>query len=127
MAITYTYNLKSLETATERINRVEFPHTIRAVIWDLTGTDENGVTQSLTDITTFLQFKTKNTGSFIAYSDLSPDNVVDFIKAKMNIDECKNSIEQRFKAIPGKTAENKVTPIMPWYYNGKTAISGSSI
>ena len=127
MAITYTYNLKSLETATERINKVEFPHTIRAVIWDLIGTNENGVTQSLTDITTFLQFKTKNTGSFIAYSDLSPDNVVDFIKAKMNIDECKNSIEQRFNVTPGKTAENRVTPIMPWYFNGKTAISGSSI
>jgi hypothetical protein len=127
MAITYTYKLKSLETGTERINKQEFPHTIRAVIWDLTGTDENGKTESLTDITTFLQFKTRHTGSFIAYSNLSPDNVVDFIKSIANIDEFKNTIQKRFNSIAGEVANNRVTQIMPWYYNGKTAISGSSI
>lgn len=127
MAITYTYKLKSLATATERINKEEFPHTIRAVIWDLIGTDENGKTEALTDITTFLQFKTKNTGSFIAYNTLSEDNVVDFIKERANVDELKGTILQRFNAVAGEVVQNRVTEVMPWYYNGKTAISGSSI
>jgi hypothetical protein len=60
MAITYTYKIKSLQAGTERINKQEFPHAIRAVIWDLIGTDENGKTETLSNITTFLNFKTKS-------------------------------------------------------------------
>lgn len=127
MAITYTYRLKSLETATERINKVEFPNTIRAIIWDLIGTDENGVTKSLDDITTFLHFKTRHTGSFIAYSNLSEDNVVDFIKGVENVDLHKNTIETLFSIKPNEVPEPRVTQIMPWYFNGQTRISGSSI
>jgi hypothetical protein len=127
MAITYTYKIKSLATATERINKQEFPHTIRAIIWDLTGTDETGVSQSLSDITTFIQFKTKDTGSFIGYSSLSEDNVVDFIKIRANVEELKHTISERFNTIPGQVAPNRVVEVMPWYFNGKTAISGSSI
>jgi hypothetical protein len=127
MAITYTYKIKSLETATERINKQEFPNTIRAVIWDLIGTDENGVTKSLDDITTFLHFKTRNTGSFIGYSSLGEDDIIDFIKSRTNIEEFKGTIEERFNAIPGQVAQNKVTQIMPWYFNGKAAVSGSTI
>lgn len=127
MAITYTYRIKSIIAATERINKVEFPNTIRAVIWDLTGTDENGKTESLTDISTFLHFKTRNTGSFIAYNSLSEDNVVDFIKGVQNVDEFKGVIAERFNATPGVIPEDKITQIMPWYFNGKTAVSGSSI
>ena len=127
MAITYTYRIKSIIAATERINKVEFPNTIRAVIWDLIGTDENGVTKSLDDISTFLHFKTRNTGSFIAYNSLSEDNVVDFIKGVQNVEEFKNVIAELFNTTPGAIPENKVTQIMPWYFNGKTAVSGSSI
>jgi hypothetical protein len=127
MAITYTYRLKSLESATERINKQEFPNTIRAVIWDLIGTDENGNTKELKDITTFLQFKTRHTGSFIAYSSLSEDNVVDFLRTSANIDSHKDAIEQLFSVKPNEAPEPRVTQIMPWYFNGQTRISGSSI
>lgn len=127
MAITYTYKLKSIIAATERINKVEFPDTIRAIIWDLVGTDENGVSQSLSDITTFLQFKTRHTGSFIAYNTLSEDNVIDFIKGVENLDSHKYTIQKIFDTKPGAAPEPTITQIMPWYYNGKTAVSGSII
>ena len=127
MAITYTYEIKSIIAATERINKVEFPDTIRAVIWDLIGTNENGETERLDSITTFLNFKTRNTGSFIAYSNLSEDNVVDFIKGVTNIESYKSSIEERFNAIPGAEPQPAVTQIMPWYFNGKASVSGSTI
>ena len=127
MAITYEYKIKSLQTATERINKQEFPHTIRAVIWDLVGTDENGVSHSLNSITTFLNFKTRHTGSFISYSNLSEDNVFDFIKGVADIDSHKSSIEERFNEIPGADERPSLNEVMPWYYNGKTAISGSTI
>jgi hypothetical protein len=127
MAITYTYRLKSLESATERINKQEFPNTIRAVIWDLVGTDENGNTKELKDITTFLQFKTRNTGSFIPYSTLGEDDVVNFIKSVNNVEEFKGSIERMFAVKEGVEPEASLVQIMPWYFNGKTSISGSSI
>jgi hypothetical protein len=127
MAITYTYKIKSLQAGTERINKQEFPHTIRAVIWDLIGTDENGKTETLSNITTFLNFKTRHTGSFISYSNLSEDNVVDFIQGVANIDSHKSSIEERFNVIPNAEPRASLTEVMPWYYNGKTAVSGSSI
>ena len=127
MAITYTYKIKSLQAGTERINKQEFPNTIRAVIWDLIGTDENGKTETLSNITTFLNFKTRHTGSFIAYSNLSEDNVVDFIKGIANIDSHKSSIEDLFNTIPGADPQATLNEVMPWYFNGKTAISGSSI
>ena len=127
MAITYTYKLKSIIAATERINREEFPNTIRAIIWDLVGTDEKGVSKSLDDITTFLQFKTRHTGSFIAYNTLSEDNVVDFIKGATNVDLHKHTIEKLFDVTPGAEPQPSLTQIMTWYFNGKTAVSGSSI
>ncbi len=127
MAITYTYRIKSLQAGTERINKQEFPHTIRAVIWDMIGTDENGVSHSLDNITTFLNFKTRHTGSFISYSTLSEDNVFDFIKGVANIDSHKSAIIERFNEIPGSGAQASLTEVMPWYLNGKTSISGSTV
>lgn len=127
MAITYTYRLKSIIAATERINKVEFPDTIRAVIWDLVGTDENGVSKSLDDVTTFLQFKTRHTGSFIAYNALSEDTVIDFIKGVENLDAHKHTIQKMFDTKPGAPPEPSVTQIMPWYFNGKASMSGSII
>jgi hypothetical protein len=127
MAITYTYKIKSLQAGTERINKQEFPNAIRAVIWDLIGTDENGKTETLSNITTFLNFKTRHTGSFISYSNLSEDNVVDFIKSVADINSHKSSIEDRFNTIPGAEPRAALNEVMPWYFNGKTAISGSSI
>jgi hypothetical protein len=127
MAITYTYKLKALQTATERINKQEFPHTIRAIIWDLTATDENGVSKSLDDITTFLNFKTRNTGSFISYSNLSEDDVIGFIKKVENIDSHKVVLQELFEVTPSAEPESRATSIMPWYFNGKTSFSGSRI
>jgi hypothetical protein len=127
MAITYTYKIKSLQAGTHRINKQEFPHAIRAVIWDLIGTDENGKTETLSNITTFLNFKTKHTGSFISYSNLSEDDVFDFIKGTDNIDSHKSSVEELFNVIPGAGARASLNEIMPWYFNGKTSISGSSV
>jgi hypothetical protein len=127
MAITYTYKIKSLQAGTERINKQEFPNAIRAVIWDLIGTDENGKTETLSNITTFLNFKTRHTGSFISYSNLSEDNVVDFIRDVANIDSHKSTIQERFNAIPGAEPQASLNEIMPWYFNGKAAVSGSTI
>ena len=100
MAITYEYKIKSLQTGTERINKQEFPNSIRAVIWDLVGTDENGNTKELKDVTTFLQLKTRHTGSFISFGSLGERDIHSFIESSTNVDELKDSVVQLFQQNP---------------------------
>ena len=47
MANTYEYIIKVISTDTARINKQEFPNTIRAIHWDLKATDENGNVEML--------------------------------------------------------------------------------
>lgn len=126
MAITYEYKIKSLATGTERINRQEFPNSIRAIIWDLVGTDENGNTKELKDVTTFLQLKTRHTGSFIAFNNLGERDIHNFLESSTNIDMHKDSVARLFTQIPNSEPEPTQNEIMPWYFNGKSIANETS-
>jgi hypothetical protein len=79
MAITYEYHIKVISTDTARINKQEFPNTVRAIHWDLIGTHEDGRVERLDSITTFVKFMTRHTGSFTPYNDVTRNQVIDWI------------------------------------------------
>jgi hypothetical protein len=126
MAITYEYKIKSLATGTERINKQEFPNTVRAIIWDLVGTDENGNTKELKDVTTFIQLKTRHTGSFIAFNTLGERDIHNFLESATNMDEHKDSIVKLFNENPNAEPQPIQNEIMPWYFNGKSIANEAS-
>ena len=80
MAITYEYFIKGISTDTARINKQEFPNTVRAIHWDLIGTHEDGTVEKLESITTFVKFMTRHTGSFTPFSELTEEQVIGWIK-----------------------------------------------
>jgi hypothetical protein len=89
MAITYEYTIKGISTDTARINKQEFPDTIRAIHWDLKATDENGNVETIPSITTFLKFMSRHTGSFTTYNDVTENQVVNWIDEAADTDSLK--------------------------------------
>lgn len=93
MAITYEYFIKGISTDTARINKQEFPNTVRAIHWDLIGTHEDGRVDKIESITTFVKFMTRHTGSFTPYDDLTPNQVIGWIDEAADTDGLKFGLD----------------------------------
>lgn len=113
MAITYEYHIKGISTDTARMNKQEFPNTIRAIHWDLIGTHEDGTVEKLESITTFVKFMTRHTGSFTAYSDVTRNQVMDWIDEAADTDSMKFGLDMainKTQIVPNTTNIDN----LPW-------------
>jgi hypothetical protein len=113
MAITYEYFIKAISTDTARINKQEFPNTIRAIHWDLIGTHEDGTVEKLESITTFVKFMSRHTGSFTAYDDVTPNQVMNWIDEAADTDSMKFGLDMainKTQIVPNTTHFNN----LPW-------------
>jgi hypothetical protein len=113
MAITYEYFIKAISTDTARINKQEFPNTVRAIHWDLIGTHEDGRVEKLESITTFVKFLSKHTGSFTPYDDVTKNQVVNWIDDAADTDSMKFGLDMvinKTQIVPNTTHFNN----LPW-------------
>ena len=113
MAITYEYFIKGISTDTARINKQEFPNVIRAIHWDLKATDENGNVEIIPSITTFVKFMTRHTGSFTPYSDVTKNQVVNWIDEAADTDSMKFGLDMainKTQIVPNTTNIDN----LPW-------------
>jgi len=113
MAITYEYIIKGVSTDTARINKQEFPNTIRAIHWDLKATDENGNVEIVPSITTFVKFMSKHTGSFTPYSNVSENQVVNWIDEAADTDSMKFGIDMALTRNYSQPNTNHINDL-PW-------------
>ena len=113
MANTYEYIIKVISTDTARINKQEFPNTIRAIHWDLKATDEDGNVEIIPSITTFVKFMTRHTGSFTPYSDVTKNQVVNWIDEAADTDSMKFGLDMainKTQIVPNTTNIDN----LPW-------------
>ena len=113
MAITYEYFIKAISTDTARINKQEFPNTVRAIHWDLIGTHEDGRVEKLESITTFVKFLSKHTGSFTPYDEVSRNQVVNWIDDAADTDSMKFGLDMainKTQIVPNTTNIDN----LPW-------------
>ena len=113
MAITYEYFIKGISTDTARINKQEFPNTVRAIHWDLIGTHEDGTIEKLESITTFVKFMTRHTGSFTPYNDVTRNQVINWIDEAADTDSMKFGIDLALSKADIPVSTNHIDNL-PW-------------
>ena len=113
MAITYEYHIKGISTDTARINKQEFPNTVRAIHWDLIGTHEDGTVEKLESITTFVKFMTRHTGSFTPYSEVTRNQVINWIDEAADTDSMKFGIDLALSKADIPVSTNHIDNL-PW-------------
>lgn len=120
MSITYTWEITGLKTTS--VGNTE--SVIVQTYWKKIGTDENGNTGSFNGATPFTTDSTDNVGPFIPFSELTEENVLDWIKSVVIGEYAKHIDEQILSQI-----NDKINPIveshLPWNKVGET--SGPSI
>jgi hypothetical protein len=113
MANTYEYIIKVISTDTARINKQEFPNTIRAIHWDLKATDENGNVEIIPSITTFVKFMSRHTGSFTPYNDVTRNQVINWIDEAADTDSMKFGIDLALSKADIPVSTNHINNL-PW-------------
>lgn len=78
MAITYTWEITGLKTKDVDVTK---PNAVVQTYWKKTGTDENGKTGFFSGATPFTVDPTDDSGPFISFSELTEEDVVEWIKS----------------------------------------------
>jgi hypothetical protein len=109
MAITYTWKITGMKVQ-------DLPNKPKAVVqtyWKKTGTDENSIEGEFTGATPFTVDPTDESGTFIAFEELTEQDVIDWVKSVVV-----GSYEIHVDSIIQKTINGKKFPVveetLPW-------------
>jgi hypothetical protein len=78
MAITYTWEITGLKTKDVDVTK---PDAVVQTYWKKTGTDKNGKTGFFSGATPFTVDPTDDSGPFISFSELTEEDVIEWIKS----------------------------------------------
>jgi hypothetical protein len=110
MAITYTWKITGLKT---KDVSEEKPAAIVQTYWQKIGTDTNGNQGTFSGATPFTVDPSDDSGPFIAFEDLTEENVLDWIKSVVI-----GGYEQHVNEQIAKQIEEKINPVvenrLPW-------------
>jgi hypothetical protein len=106
MAITYTWKVTGVKVKNEGDNE----NAVVQTYWQKIGTDENGNEGTFSGAT---PFSSENTENFIAFADLTEEDVLGWIQAIVV-----GSYEEHVNGQIQKQIDDKVTPVsepsLPW-------------
>ena len=108
MAITYTWTVKNIKTATEGSNVDAIVNTY----WELTGTDEDGVSGTFTGATPFTSVNVPS-NQFIKFEELTEETVLSWIQPVVTgqyEQHVKTQIQKKINEAKGQRAYKA----MPW-------------
>lgn len=111
MSLTYSWKLKSLK----KTSTGDYQDLIVGTNWECTGTDADGNSGTFHGATPF-KAEDVESGSFVAYSDLTEETVLNWIKAVV-VDGYKQHVDEQIQ----KQIDGKKTPVvevtendLPW-------------
>lgn len=115
MSITYTWKVTGLKTK-DIENK---PSSVVQTYWTKTGTDENGNTGTFSGATPFTVDPTDESGPFIPFSELTEENVLDWIKTIV-VDHYEEHVNEQI----AKQIDASINPVieatMPWAPSANT-------
>ncbi len=107
--LTFTWEVTGLKTKDVE-NK---PSSVVQTYWKKTGTDADGNQGTFSGATPFTVDPTDDSGPFIAFEDLTEENVLDWIKSIV-VDGYEDHVNEQIQ----KQIDDKVTPIveasLPW-------------
>ena len=110
MAITYTWEVTSLKVKDVSDTKA---NAVVQTYWKKTGTDQNGNTGTFSGATPFTVDPTDNSGPFIAFEDLTEEDVLTWIKSVVV-----GSYEQHVNEKIQEQIDQKISPVsekkLPW-------------
>jgi hypothetical protein len=110
MSVTYIWKITSLKTKDVSTNK---PAAIVQTYWQKIGTDTNGNQGTFSGATPFTVDPSDDSGPFIAFEDLTEENVLDWIKSVVI-----GGYEQHVNEQIAKQIEEKINPVvenrLPW-------------
>ena len=110
MAITYTWKITGLKTKDVAEDK---PAAIVQTYWQKIGTDSDGNEGTFSGATPFTVDPSDESGPFIAFEDLTEENVLDWIKTVVV-----GGYEEHVNDQIAKQIQDKITPIsekaLPW-------------
>jgi|TARA_B110000908_G_C10228551_1_gene439327 hypothetical protein len=118
MALTYTYKVRNLKVRDEvNSEGATLTNAVVQTYWDITGTNEDGVSASWSGATPFSAANVP-AGSFTSFNDLTEEDVTAWIANAINTDPMyKAHIDEQLNAIIDATAnvETEVSgEALPW-------------
>jgi hypothetical protein len=110
MAITYTWKITGLKTKDVAEDK---PAAIVQTYWQKIGTDSDGNEGTFSGATPFTVDPSDESGPFVAFEDLTEENVLDWIKTVVV-----GGYEEHVNGQIAKQIQDKITPIsekaLPW-------------
>lgn len=110
MAITYTWKITGLKTKNVSDDK---PSAVVQTYWQKIGTDDDGNEGTFSGATPFTVDPLDDSGPFIPFSELTEDDVLDWIKTIVV-----GSYEEHVNGQIAKQIEDKISPIvesdLPW-------------
>jgi len=110
MAITYTWKITGLKTKDVATDK---PAAVVQTYWKKIGTDADGNEGTFSGATPFTVDPTDESGPFIAFEDLTEENVLDWIKSVVV-----GGYEEHVNGQIAKQIEEKISPVtenvLPW-------------
>jgi len=106
MAITYTWNVNTMDTAP---SENELTDVVKVVHWRLAATDGTYIADTFST----LPLESPDSENFTAFADLTEAQVISWVESKLNVDAIKLNLNQRLEMIANPPVVTKQGPWIP--------------